>query len=164
MINLLLVGALQWFFKMANLCQRVNVSSHSSPCLYAETFFLKLLFNEFNNLYFNRQRPSLKILCCGCKIPCILFIHARCKDDMFVTYKTLISCCFLHWIQSVNPHFFVTLYYNGSSYICDSWVGYSAGGYSLSPRWLLTWHSYPFFRTSCTDECWYCTKPMITGL
>ena len=27
---------------------------------------------------------------------------------------------FLHWIQSVNPHFFVTLYYNGSPYICDS--------------------------------------------
>ena len=27
-------------------------------------------------------------------------------------------CCFLHWIQSVNPHFYVTLYYNGSPYIC----------------------------------------------
>ena len=40
--------------------------------------------------------------------------------------------------QSVNPHFYVTLYYNGSPYICDSWVGYSAGGYSLSQRWLLT--------------------------
>ena len=26
-------------------------------------------------------------------------------------------CCFLHWIQSVNPHFYVTLYYNGSPYI-----------------------------------------------
>ena len=29
-------------------------------------------------------------------------------------------CCFLHWIQSVNPHFYVTLYYNGCPYICDS--------------------------------------------
>ena len=37
-----------------------------------------------------------------------------------------------------NPYFFITLYYNGSPYICDSRVGYSAGGYSLSPRWLLT--------------------------
>ena len=27
---------------------------------------------------------------------------------------------FGHWIQSVNPHFYVTLYYNGSPYICDS--------------------------------------------
>ena len=25
-------------------------------------------------------------------------------------------CCFLHWIQSVNPHFYVTLYYNGCPY------------------------------------------------
>ena len=38
-------------------------------------------------------------------------------------------------------------------YICDHQVGYSAGGYSLSPRWFLTWYIYPFFRTSCTDEC-----------
>ena len=29
-------------------------------------------------------------------------------------------CCFLYWIQSVKPHFYVTLYYNGSPYICDS--------------------------------------------
>ena len=28
-------------------------------------------------------------------------------------------CCFLHWIQSVNPHFYVTLYYNGSPYIIE---------------------------------------------
>ena len=27
----------------------------------------------------------------------------------------------------------------------DHQVGYSAGGYSLSPRWLLTWYIYPFF-------------------
>ena len=27
-------------------------------------------------------------------------------------------CCFLHWIQSVNPHFYVTLYYNGCPCIC----------------------------------------------
>ena len=31
-------------------------------------------------------------------------------------------CCFLHWIQSVNLYFFVTLYYNGSPYICVSSV------------------------------------------
>ena len=28
-------------------------------------------------------------------------------------------CCFLHWIQSVSPHFYVTLYYNGSPYILN---------------------------------------------
>ena len=27
-------------------------------------------------------------------------------------------CCFLHWIQSVNPHFYVALYYNGCPCIC----------------------------------------------
>ena len=31
-------------------------------------------------------------------------------------------------------------------YICDDQVGYSAGGYSLSPRWFLTWYIYPFFQ------------------
>ena len=31
-------------------------------------------------------------------------------------------------------------------YICDHQVGYSAGGYSLSPRWFLTWYIYPFFQ------------------
>ena len=31
-------------------------------------------------------------------------------------------------------------------YICDHQVGYSAGGYSLSPRWFLTWYNYPFFQ------------------
>ena len=30
-------------------------------------------------------------------------------------------------------------------YICDHQVGYSAGGYSLSPRWFLTLYIYPFF-------------------
>ena len=41
---------------------------------------------------------------------------------------------------------FVSLYDNGSPYICDDQVGYSAGGYSLSPRWFLTWCVYPFFQ------------------
>ena len=33
------------------------------------------------------------------------------------TFHFLKICCFLHWIQSVNPHFYVTLYYNGCPYI-----------------------------------------------
>ena len=31
-------------------------------------------------------------------------------------------------------------------YICDHQVGYSAGGYSLSPRCFLTWYLYPFYQ------------------
>ena len=31
-------------------------------------------------------------------------------------------------------------------------------GFSFS---LLTWHFYPFFWISCTDECRYCTKPSL---
>ena len=38
----------------------------------------------------------------------------------FSTFDFFKICCFLHWIQSVNSHFFVTLYYNGSPYICGS--------------------------------------------
>ena len=32
------------------------------------------------------------------------------------------------------------------SYISDHQVSHSAGGYSLSPRWFLTWFIYPFFQ------------------
>ena len=31
-------------------------------------------------------------------------------------------------------------------YICDWQVGYSAGGHSLSLRWILTWYIYPFLQ------------------
>ena len=42
-------------------------------------------------------------------------------SSFFPTFDFFLKiCCFLHWIQSVNPHFFVSLYYNGSPYICDS--------------------------------------------
>ena len=34
-----------------------------------------------------------------------------------LTFRYLKICCFLHWIQSVHPHFYVTLYYNGCPYI-----------------------------------------------
>ena len=34
----------------------------------------------------------------------------------------------LHWIQSVNPHFFVTLYYNGSLYILVDNIYVRCGG------------------------------------
>ena len=75
---------------------------------------------------------NLWSLVCSC-------LNSYCTFFIFFPLLIFLEiCCFLHWIQSVNPHFYVTLYYNGSPYICDSWVGYSAGGYSLSPRWLLT--------------------------
>ena len=38
-------------------------------------------------------------------------------SSFFPTFDFLKICCFLHYIQSVNPHFYVTLYYNGSLYI-----------------------------------------------
>ena len=34
----------------------------------------------------------------------------------------------------------------GGGSTCDHQVGYAAGGYSLSPRWFLTWYIYPFFQ------------------
>ena len=40
--------------------------------------------------------------------------------SVLATVLLLKICCFLHWIQSVNPHFYVTLYYNGSLYNCNS--------------------------------------------
>ena len=56
------------------------------------------------------------------------------------------SGCFLHWIQSVYPICFVLFMIMDFRYFCDHQVGYSAGGYSLSPRCFLTWYIYPFFQ------------------
>ena len=44
-----------------------------------------------------------------------------------------------------TPICFVLFMIMDLPYICDHQVGYSAGGYSLSPRWFLTWYIYPFF-------------------
>ena len=73
--------------------------------------------------------------------------------------------CFLHWIQSVYHHLLCSLYDNGSPL------------YLWSPSGLLCWwiliipevalklvYLSIFFRTICTNECWYCSKPLITGL
>ena len=40
-------------------------------------------------------------------------------SSFFDTFDFLKICCFLHWIQPVNPHFSVTLYYNASLYILE---------------------------------------------
>ena len=46
-----------------------------------------------------------------------------------------------------TPICFVLFMIMDLPYICDHHlVGYSAGGYSLSPRWFLTWYIYPFFQ------------------
>ena len=36
-------------------------------------------------------------------------LNSYCTFLIFPTFNFLKICCFLHWIQSVNPHFFVTL-------------------------------------------------------
>ena len=56
---------------------------------------------------------NLWSLVCSClNSYCTFFICSH-----FWFFKKI--CCFLHWIQSVNPHFYVTLYYNRSLYIYD---------------------------------------------
>ena len=45
-----------------------------------------------------------------------------------------------------TPICFVLVMIMDLPYICDHQVGYSAGGYSLSPRWFLTLYIYPFFQ------------------
>ena len=46
----------------------------------------------------------------------------------------------------LTPFVFFPFMVMDLSYICDDQVGYSARGYSLSPRWFLTWCVYPFFQ------------------
>ena len=42
--------------------------------------------------------------------------------------------------------FFIPLYDNGSPFICNNQVGFTAGGYSSSPRSLLTSYFLPLFQ------------------
>ena len=56
---------------------------------------------------------NLSSLVCSClNSYCTLFIF-----PLLIFFRI---CCFLHWIQSVDPHFLFTLYYNGSPYIYHS--------------------------------------------
>ena len=57
-------------------------------------------------------RNLLSLVCSCLNSYCTLFIF-----PLLIFFK---MCCFLHWPQSANPIFSVTLYYNGSPYICDS--------------------------------------------
>ena len=56
---------------------------------------------------------------CSCSVWSLVLIPALfCSFYAFHRYCSYpLKCCFRHWIQSVNPQFFVTLYYNGSPYI-----------------------------------------------
>ena len=47
-----------------------------------------------------------------------------------------------------TPICFVLVIIMDLPYSCDHQVGHSAGGYSLPPRWFLTWYFYPFFQDS----------------
>ena len=73
---------------------------------------------------------------------------------------------FMHWIQSVNPISFITLYYNGSPYFCDSWVGYSAGWIFVAPEVALNLALPSIFSglAALISMSADCAKPIITGL
>ena len=79
---------------------------------------------------------------------------------LLIFFKLVAFCTEFNLFSSICFVLFMIMYF---PYICHHQEGYSAGGYPLSPRWFLTWYIYPFFRTRCTDECWYCTKPMLIG-
>ena len=56
-------------------------------------------------------------------------------------FKLVAFCTEFHLL---TPNCFVLFMIMDFPYICDSQVVYSAGGYSLSLRWFLTWYIYPF--------------------
>ena len=62
---------------------------------------------------------------------------------IFFFYKLVAFCTEFNLF---TPICFVLFMIMDLPYICDLQVGYSAGGYSLSPRWFLTWYIYPFFQ------------------
>ena len=82
---------------------------------------------------------NLWLLVCSC-------FNSYCTFHLFPRL-ILFSNRLLSILNSIcQPHFFIPVYDNGSHYICDSQVGYSADGYSLFPRSLLTWYFCPFFQ------------------
>ena len=62
---------------------------------------------------------------------------------LLIFFKLVAFCTEFNLFSSIC---FVLFMIMDFPYICDHQVGYSAGGYSLSPRWLLTWYIYPFFQ------------------
>ena len=62
---------------------------------------------------------------------------------LFIFFK-LVACC--TEFNLFTPICFVLVMIMDFPFISDHQVGYSAGGYSLSPRWFLTWYIYPFFQ------------------
>ena len=67
------------------------------------------------------------------------FIHS----DFRFFFKFVAFCTELNLF---NPICFVVFMIMDLPYIRDFQVSYSAGGYSLSPRWFLTWYIYLLFQ------------------
>ena len=82
---------------------------------------------------------NLWSLVCSC-------LNSYCTFHLFPILIFFLHRCYMHWVQHFHPIFFIVQYNDGSPYFCDGQVGYSAGGYSLSPRWFLTWYICPFFQ------------------
>ena len=82
---------------------------------------------------------TLWLLLCSC-LNSYLAFHLF---PFFIFFKFLPFCT---EFNQFTPICFVLFMIMDFSYICDHQVGYSAGGYSLSMRWFLTWYIYLFFQ------------------
>ena len=67
---------------------------------------------------------------------------------LLIFFKLVAFCTELNLF---TPICFVLFMIMDLQYVCDHQVGYSAGGYSSSPMWFLTWCIYPFFQ-----DCLHC--------
>ena len=120
---------------------------------------------KYNDLCHIGELIPLEDECCFCSSrpklgkPVLVNKHAKVLGlqglvkDVAVFHKICSRCGFSfryqEWADGLHNLLiicFVLFMIMDLPYICDHQVGYSAGGYSLSPRWFLTWYIYPFFQ------------------
>ena len=61
------------------------------------------------------QRSHLMLI--GAPIPVSIVVNDNLTNEPTFLENVDPKALILHWIQAVNPHFYVTLYYNGCPYI-----------------------------------------------
>ena len=98
------------------------------------------IFSELAALMSADIARNLWSLVCSC-------LHGYCTFHLFpllIFFFKFVAFCTQY--NLFTPFVLFPFMIMDLPYICDDQVCYSAGGYSLSPRWFLTWCVYPFFQ------------------
>ena len=103
------------------------------------TWYIYLFFKDWQHWWSADIAQNLWSLVCSC-------LKSYWAYHLFplLIFKKLLAIC--TEFNLLNHICFVLFMIMDFPYICDHQEGYSAGGYSLSMRWFLTWYIYLFIQ------------------